>query len=91
MAGSLSVAPSPPSTLPRPTPTPLPTPCTAATVLISAKNKGASTNPDPRHPQAATHSVWIRMSLFLGSSTHLQISSWVTGMAMRLDTHRSER
>lgn len=28
------------------------------------------------------HSVWMRMSLFLGSSTHLQMSSWVTGMAM---------
>lgn len=38
-----------------------------------------------------THSVLMRMSLFFGSSTHLQISSWVTGMAMWLDTHRSER
>ena len=40
---------------------------------------------------AMAHSVWMRMSLFLGSSTHLQMSSWVTGMAMWLDTHRSER
>lgn len=39
----------------------------------------------------ATHSVLMRMSLFFGSSTHLQINSWVTGMAMWLDTHRSER
>lgn len=52
----------------------------------------AGTKPQPRKPLCwATHSVLMRMSLFFGSSTHLQISSWVTGMAMWLDTHRSER
>lgn len=52
---------------------------------------GTSLNPTEPWGGGATHSVWMRMSLFLGSSTHLQMSSWVTGMAMWLDTHRSER
>lgn len=39
----------------------------------------------------STHSVLMRMSWFLGSSTHLQMSSWVTGIATLLDTHRSDR
>lgn len=38
-----------------------------------------------------THLVWMRMSAFEGFSINLQMSSCVTGMAVLLDTHRSER
>lgn len=35
--------------------------------------------------------VWMRMSALLGLSINLQMSSCVTGIAVLLDTHRSER
>lgn len=55
-------------------------------------SQGQAPDPECEKPlPLATHSVLMRMSLFFESSTHLQISSWVTGMAMWLDTHRSER
>lgn len=41
--------------------------------------------------RSVTHLVWMRMSALVGFSINLQISSCVTGIAVLLDTHRSER
>lgn len=38
-----------------------------------------------------THLVWMRISALVGFSINLQISSCVTGIAVLLETQRSER
>lgn len=38
-----------------------------------------------------THLVWMRISALVGFNINLQISSCVTGMAVLLDTQRSDR
>lgn len=35
--------------------------------------------------------VWMRISALPGLNMNLQMSSWVTGIAVVLDTHRSDK
>lgn len=53
---------------------------------------GVRRSPTPSQgPPLPTHLVSIRMSALVGLSTALQMSSWVTGMDLFMDTHRSDR